>query len=423
MFKGYIIKIILFIFLNITIYANTCLNCHPNFTANKHFKKHYTMQNSINITRKIWGIKDSNVTLQTLPKSKKNNINKVSDLVDDFLRRKCLSCHLTSKNINSSNNECLACHNNHTNKKDSFIAKTSMSKCIKCHKNEFIGTDYMGLFPHDFDKSYRSPITPNGNYPDKSSGIDYHHLSEDIHYKKGLSCIDCHKSKDFEKQITCTSCHNNLSKQNHQNYHNKLSCNSCHSSWNISSYELNVLRDDTPSYKQWKRLIVQDDIYLERFLTKALILNKQGKIISPKMPDYLTNKLEDGIWYSGYRYRRWENNFLVNNLDGKIKLAKPMFTYRISYKNKDGKVIFNDITKDKNNNKIEGFLPKSPHTIIKNSKSCEMCHNNKIFFDKHLIDKNVLQGKVLKGSMLTKEQLEKLNSYFYKIQRSKILFN
>lgn len=329
---------------------------------------------------------------------------------------------MTSQTINKSNNLCLACHSPHKNKLDSKQAKPTQEKCLKCHNNEFIGSDYLGLFPHDYDKAYRSPISKDGYYPKRPHGIDYHHLSSDIHHQRGMSCVDCHKktqNKTWESKVDCKSCHQNISQQNHKNYHGNLSCNSCHSAWNTSSYELNVLRDDTSNYKQWKRLKVQDDIYLENFLTKAL---KAKTAPAPKMPDYLSNKLEDGIWYSGWKFRRWENFFLINSDDGKIKIAKPMFQYRISYKDKNGKTILDDVSK-LDGKRIEAFLPKEPHTITKKAKSCEMCHQNKIMLDKNLINKDLFQGKILKGSPLSSKQLEKLESNFYKKERAKILFS
>jgi hypothetical protein len=140
------------------------------------------------------------------------------------------------------------------------------------------------------------------------------------------------------------------------------------------------------------------------------------------MPDYLTNRLKNGIWYSGWKYRRWENNFLVYDKNNKVKIAKPMFQYRISYKNKEGVVILDDIHTNKDGSKIEAFIPKAPHTITKKTKSCEMCHENKIMLDNTLIDKNILQGKVIKGRLFLKEELDKLQSKKYKLERAKIFF-
>ncbi len=413
-------RLLILFLLPLVLYSNECLVCHPKKMKQCENSNHFTLKNSINITRQTWGIKDSNVTLQTLPEPRVK-IEKPSNLVDDFLRRKCLKCHLNSKTINKTNNLCLSCHSRHIDKYDFKKAKPTQKKCLKCHNNEFVGTDYLGLFPHDYDKAYRSPISKDGYYPNKQYGIDFHHLSSDIHFQKGLSCVDCHNkkgNKSWEDKVDCKSCHQKISKSNHKNYHEKISCNTCHSSWSSSSYELNVLRDDTKDYNQWKRLTVQEDIYLEKFLKKAL----KSKIKpNPKMPDYLTNKLKDGIWYSGWKFRRWENIFLVNDKNGKIKIARPMFQYRISYKDKNGKMILDDVYKI-DNKKIEAFIPYSPHTITKKAKSCEMCHENRIMLDKGLINSDILKGRVINGSPFSNGQLEKLRSDFYKKERVKLLF-
>lgn len=411
-------KIFLIVSLPFLLFANECITCHKGMNKS-HALSHYTLSDTINITRKAWGIKGSNETLETLPQAK-IDIIKPEDLVDDLLRRKCLACHLTSKTINRSKNSCLACHDRHSDKTDSFKAHANQKKCIHCHHGENIGTDYLGLFPHDYDKSYRSPLDKQGYYPKRYYGIDYHHLQSDIHHQKKMQCVDCHTSKNNQRweKPSCKNCHINLSAKNHKNYHQKISCSACHSSWNMSSYELHLLRDDTKNYKQWDRLHVQEDMYLENFLNKA----KKSKIKpNPMMPDYLENKLKSGIWYQGWKYRRWENFFLVNSDDGTIKIAKPMFQYHVSYKNKDGDIVFDDISMNKGE-KMEAFVPTTPHTISKKAKSCERCHENKIMLDNTLIQKELFQGKIYKGSPLSKEQLHKLQSYKYKKERAKILF-
>jgi predicted CXXCH cytochrome family protein len=413
-------KFLFLILLSLYLYGNECITCHSDKMKQCKNSNHFTHKNEINIVRKTWGMHDSNVTLQNLPQATKD-IKKPNDLVDDLLRRKCLRCHLNNKEINPTKNLCLACHNKHSSKLDSLKAKPTQEKCLKCHNNNYIGTDYLGLFPHDYDKAYRTPLTKDGYYPNRPYGIDFHHLSSDIHQKKGMSCIDCHKktsTKQWEDTLNCSSCHTHLSTNNHHTYHKNLSCNSCHSSWNISNYELNLLRDDTSNYKQWQRLTLQEDPYLEKFLKKAL---KSKEPIEPKMLDYLSNKLKQGIWYSGWRFRRWENFFLINDKNGKIKIASPMYQYRISYKDANEKIIFDDVNKI-DGEKIEAFLPRDPHTITSKSKSCEMCHENKIMLDKNLINKNILQGKILKGSPLSQKQLQKLQSAKYKLQRAKTLF-
>ena len=410
-----------------SLIAQDCISCHPKSTKRCQNSIHYTLKKAINITRNAWGIKDSNVTLQTLPLPK-TDIKKPSDLVDDFLRRKCLKCHIFNrasgeKGMNRGK-DCLACHTPHQKNGKCQRDKISLNKCLSCHNKEFVGGDYLGLFPKDYDKSYRAPLTKDGRYPPRKYGIDFHHLSTDIHFKKGLTCIDCHKKDDMQgiKKVSCTDCHKNLSKKNHTNYHKKLACSTCHSSWNNNSYELSVFRDDTNDYKKWKNLTLQEDGYLTNFLNKAI---KSKRKIPPKMPDWVSHKLRDGIWYSGYRYKRWEHFNLANSKDGRIMIIRPLFQYRISYRDKNGKMILDDVNKIEGK-KIEAWLPYSPHTINKRAKSCESCHNNPLIINSRKTGYEVLDmqlpNNIINGSKLTEKQIKKMTSKKYKRIRAKILF-
>ena len=410
MFK--IVSIIV-IFISL-LYSNECKECHIKEYNKCKTSNHKTLKKAINITRNIWGINDSNVTLQTIPHSKKI-IKEPKDLVDDFLRRKCLKCHLNIKKKNS----CLACHEPHSTIKSCQKNKISNDKCLFCHNKGFVGGDYFGLFPKDHHKSFRTPLTKKGKFPPQKYGIDYHHLSKDIHLKKGMDCVDCHNNKNdknWENEISCIDCHKDISKKNHKNYHKNLSCNTCHSAWNISSYELSVFRDDKADYKKWKNLTLQEDEYLTNFLNMAL---KSKKIIKPLMPDWVDKKLKKGIWYSGWRYKRWENLVLGNDNNNKVKILRPMFQYRVSYRDKNGKMVLDDETG------FEAFVPYSPHTISKKAKSCEMCHENPLILNPTKRDGTVRDlakpKHILNGTFLTKEQLEKLKSKKYKKARAKLL--
>jgi len=407
--------------------SDDCIKCHSKEAKKCEVSNHTTLKNAINITREVWGIKDSNVTLQTIPQPK-NKITKPADLVDDFLRRKCLKCHLGIKNSGEKGmkrkKSCLACHTKHNKKGKCQTKKISTDKCLTCHNKNFVGTDYLGLFPKDHHHSFRAPLTKSGKYPSQKYGIDHHTLNQDIHFIKGMSCVDCHNKKlgveSWELGVKCISCHKDLTTQNHQNYHSNISCSACHSSWNISSYELSVFRDDTADYKKWKNLILQEDGYLTKFLTKAL---KSGKKIKPVMPDWIDKKLKKGIWYSGWRFRRWEHFVLGNSDDGKIRILRPMFQYRISYKDENGTMILDDVSKI-DGNSIEAWIPYSPHTITKKAKSCEMCHENSLLKQQknsNQILNLMLPKRIINGTPLTVEQLEKLNSKKYKNIRAKMI--
>ena len=420
---------ILFVVLLNFVYAQECAECHKKESQKCQKSIHYTLKNAINMTRVTWGVKDSNVTLQTIPQPK-TVIKKPADLVDDFLRRKCLKCHLGVKNSGEKGMKrkkgCLACHTKHNKKGKCQSKKISMNKCLSCHNKEFIGTDYKGLFPKDYHHSFRAPLQKNGKYPSQKYGIDYHFLNQDIHYKKGMSCVDCHNNKDgknWEKGASCKECHKNLSGKNHKGYHESISCSACHSSWNMSSYELSVFRDDTADYDKWKKLKLQEDGYLTKFLTKAL---KSKRKIKPVMPDWIDMKLKKGIWYSGWRYRRWEDFTLGNDLDGNIKILRPIFQYRVSYRDENGTMILDDVSSD-DNKSLEVWSPYSPHTITKKAKSCERCHENKLLFKSYKKENKIYNLKIPKnivnGTMLNKEQLNRLKSKKYKKERFKILID
>ncbi|MEA1914531.1 MAG: hypothetical protein U9N30_04350 [Campylobacterota bacterium] len=405
-----------------------CIQCHPSEAKKCETSKHTTLKNAINITREIWGIKNSDVTLQTIPHSPLK-IKKPADLVDDFLRRKCLKCHLGVKSSGElgmrRQKNCLACHSKHNDKGKCQTQKIDMNKCLSCHNKQFVGTDYLGLFPKDHHHSFRAPLQKDGKYPSQKYGIDHHALNQDIHYAKGMSCVDCHNNNDgknWETGAKCVECHSNLSQENHQDDHKNISCSACHSSWNMSSYELSVFRDDMADYEKWKELRLQEDGYLTKFLNKAL---KSEKVLKPVMPDWVDRKLKKGIWYSGYRYKRWEHFVLGNNDKGKIEILRPMFQYRISYRDKNGKMILDDVSQI-DGKAIEAWVPYAPHTIVKKAKSCEQCHENPLqnptLSDNVILD--LMKPKnIVHGSPLTKKQLNKLNSQKYKKIRANLLFD
>ena len=402
--------------LILTLHAEDCVKCHKQEVEKCKSSAHYTLKNAINITREAWGVKDSNVTIQTIPLPK-TIIKKPADLVDDFLRRKCLKCHLGVKNSGEKGmkrkKDCLACHTKHKKQGSCQPKKIAMSKCLSCHNKEFVGTDYKGLFPKDYSHSFRAPLKKDGRYPTQKYGIDFHHLNEDIHYTLGMSCVDCHNGKNWEKSATCKDCHKDLTKSNHKEYHTNISCSACHSSWNMSSYELSVFRDDTADYDKWKDLTLQEDGYLSRFLKKAL---KSKKKIKPVMPDWVDMKLKKGIWYSGWRYRRWEDFTLGVDKEGVIKILRPIFQYRVSYRDENGTMILDDVSSVEGK-PMEAWTLYAPHTIAKKAKSCERCHNKKA--KKGGVYSLKIPKNIVNGSLLTKQQLKKLQSDYYKKERYK----
>lgn len=428
-----------------------CAKCHQKDIQSVKNSLHVSLRDEINNTRKLWGIEDSNVTLQSLPHPHEL-VKEPKDLVDDMLRRKCLKCHIGNQGSGElgmyRGKGCMSCHIEYSEdgkyegsdlsikgkrpyaKIHAMAEKTPMSACLSCHNKIFVGSDYLGLFPVDHDKSYRAPITKEGKYPKKIYGTNYHHLKEDIHFQKNLTCNDCHKKdevmgvhggKGSVPKATCKDCHKSLSANEAHTNHNNVACSACHASWQMSNYELSVFRDDRADYDKWKNLMAQEDTYLESFLNKAITSGNKPK---PYMPDWIDETMQKGLWYSGWRFRRWESILLGNDAQGMVKILRPLFQYRISYRDENGKMILNDVSEIEGK-KIEAFSPYSPHTISKNAKSCESCHENPLLLNPASKTGTVLDlfsGEVKDGTPLSNEQIKRLQSDKYKKIRAGMLF-
>ncbi len=402
--------------------GQTCAQCHPKATTKCRQSPHYTLTNAINITRKVWGITDSNVTLQSLPLPKKS-VNTPADLVDDFLRRKCLKCHVFNRSSGEKGmtrgTGCLACHTPHRSSGSCQRAPVATGRCQSCHNKGYTGGEYDGRFPKDHHRSYRAPLTSEGHFPPQKYGIDFHRLSEDVHHQKGIRCAECHTAQTLrgEAKSRCTDCHKTPSAKNHPDYHARIACIACHASWGYSAYELSVFRDDTPDYTPWKDLTLQEDGYLTRFLARAL---KSSRPIPPRMPDWLTRTMRPGLWYSGYRYKRWEDSVLANYDDGRIGLVRPLYQYRISYRDRNGTMILDDVH-TQNGHPIETWLPYAPHTITRRAKSCEQCHANPLILSPYRGNHAVLGLKVPKrmigAAPLSRQQIERMQSIRYRRER------
>jgi len=457
------------------IYVNIfCRKCHEEEIKNVNNSLHATMAGIINQTRYLWGAQTSafppvysvNSALKTLPEP--IDFPKTpKDLVDDFLRKKCLRCHIGVAGFPKRGlyraSGCAACHviyNNEgrylgndvaidKNKKGypqyhSFTRKIPNFQCLHCHNSNHVGADYEGLFEHDYDEAYRSPIPPNIIY-----GMDYHYLAKDIHAEKGLWCTDCHSKKDvmgdgksygYElavPMIKCSDCHGGFLRQrpnkllsniayksgkfyfsskNGNLYelktfskdiishsisnHKKLRCSACHAQWSFQDYGLSVMREDAPNYKKWKRLRLQGDPYLENFFK------------NPERPfslDLLNGKTKRGIWFLGWRFRRWE--FMPLGIENeKYTILRPRYQYFVSYIDEKGGIILDS------KKTHWAFMPYVPHTISPFGRNCEACHLNPvaaglgIFKEKSVDTELTLPAPpcLPKMRLLTKEEQKKL---------------
>ncbi len=468
-----------------------CIRCHRKDIYNIRHSLHGTLAGAIAITRYTWGAQRDLAahygvigagSVKPLPTIYTKHAHSPKALVNNFLRRKCLRCHLLNNGTDNGAGApgtyrargCAACHMRFNpygtydgtdtvmrgksvfSETHKFLKTPPMRNCLSCHNTEFVGTDYIGWFPHDYPYSFNSPILSNGRFPTAYYGIEFHHLISDVHYRAGLTCTDCHGkagvmgdgriyNSEEEKgaiKISCYMCHGGFSKHPakwakkwhttpfnptippHRSYHSKVSCSACHSAWQNENYGFNVFLDMKPDYPAWKNVTSQEDPYLQSFLNRAIHLIEEGKSPpKPTMPDRITEKMYPGIWLTGWIMRRWSFFTLGETLYGEFKILRPLFEYVVSYRDKEGRIILNSTEKTKAGRIMSAFLPYDPHTITLHGKSCEACHNNPLIKpgrEKHSVMR-LLWGPVLYGHPLSNKVLNKLHSTKYKTIRARML--
>jgi hypothetical protein len=175
-----------------------------------------------------------------------------------YLRQECLRCHTGGKGRNKRGDfrgiGCASCHIPYSNEgyyegDDPSIDKNKtghllvhsiqssrkskvkihgksysgipVETCTTCHnRGKRIGVSYQGLM----ESEYKQPFDNKGNPQPKLHTKRYLHLQEDIHYKKGMLCQDCHTSIDNHGdgfnvganlgavEIECQDCHGTTDK-------------------------------------------------------------------------------------------------------------------------------------------------------------------------------------------------------------------
>lgn len=230
-----------------------CLSCHEREIRRIESSLHSTMAGIINQTRYLWGAQAKaspavfglSGPLRALPEPDPLVYpEEPRHLVDDFLRRRCLRCHIHAAGVAAPGlyraAGCAACHVLYADdgryrggdetigpsskpypEKHAFTKRIPNSQCLRCHNQNHVGADYEGLFERDYRNTYRSPPV-DGRQVSAVYGLDYHHLARDVHGEKGLWCIDCHSRKDimgdghlysYQMEVpkrTCSHCHGDL---------------------------------------------------------------------------------------------------------------------------------------------------------------------------------------------------------------------
>ena len=435
-----------------------CLPCHQREVETLEHSLHWSLAGVINQTRFLWGAQETAAPavygikgpLKPLPEPDfSKNPKKPENLVDDFLRRRCLRCHIHTRGPGGTGfyraTGCAACHMHYSNDgryrgEDRAISKSKAGyplkhtwtrqipneQCLHCHHQNHVGADYEGLFEHDYSDDFRSPLV-QGKLKPRTHGLDYHHLSKDVHSERGLWCIDCHTKKDvmgnghsysYEMEVpkrSCRDCHGGfgehlpdlsisaigkaadgfsfISRNSGQKHplplfspssaahridaHRKVRCSACHAQWSYQDYGLSVMREEIIQDYKWINRTVQGDPAME----KELKLHTEKDVVGyPVSTDWLSGEKRPGIWSMGWRFRRWEPMPLGVDHTGRFAILRPRYQYLISAVNETGQVSLDSIAPQRGDGSGRGwaFMPYVPHTVAPFGRGCFSCHRNRV---------------------------------------------
>ncbi len=155
----------------------------------------------------------------------------------DYRGLGCASCHIpysnaglyegNDKSISKTEDGHLLVHAIQSSRKtkvkihDTSYSGVPVETCTTCHnRGKRIGVSYQGLM----ETEYQATFDAQGNGQPKLHTKRYLHLTEDIHYSKGMLCQDCHTSNDLHGdgffrganlgavEIECQDCHGTTDK-------------------------------------------------------------------------------------------------------------------------------------------------------------------------------------------------------------------
>ena len=198
-------------------------SCHPGRPEWVKKSLMATNRGIINVLRRYWGeIKDDP------PSSVKELIDSGEDsLALDYFRKLCGSCHLWLEKgklpgfLAQKGGGCVACHLVKPKKKGEhpgLTLKIPTANCARCHnRSGRIGLTYQGLYESE---GYGTPFVQGDFGADTLvDGRFVRHIPPDVHFKAGLTCVDCHIKEetmgdghsyahfDQSVEITCEACH------------------------------------------------------------------------------------------------------------------------------------------------------------------------------------------------------------------------
>ena len=427
---------------DLRVAGETCGLCHPGYVDRATKSLHATSAGIISGARYLWaaqstkqavyavrGVADEDNDIPgedgALPRLEQiPTFAESGEHIDDYLRKECLRCHLWGeggeRHGDYRSSGCSACHVLYAPDglsrsgdptvpqdepghpiKHEITTRIPAGQCQICHnRGNRIGVSFTGLMEAD---PYGSPWTETGEKQPKLHGKLYNHVLPDLHYERGLQCIDCHTSlelhgdgniyskKEEQIEIECTVCHGTpaafstltsargnrlsnlrrrgsdvlLTSKYDERVHavpqlralherqrlpeameisvhlDKLECFACHDSWAPQCFGCHAKRDD----RQTQR-------------------------------DLISGETTAGRWSENRSYLRWEDPVLGINPGGKVSPYAPGCQVLFTYIDTHGETVYHN----KEFKTAAGFSgiamnPFRPHTTRKKEvRTCESCH-------------------------------------------------
>ena len=396
---------------DLRVAAQTCgvEGCHPSDIKKVKNSLMATNRGILGTLLYYWGEsvdhQDTDLTVEALIDSGQTS------LAIDYYRKLCGTCHLwKQKNdlegiapfFNEKGGGCSACHYvigcRVMNVRLSPTLKLRIPRrgkdyihplvtnnvpdvnCVRCHnRSGRIGLSYTGVFESE---GYGTPYE-NGRLTTKKlpGNRFYLDLADDIHHRRGMSCIDCHTRDEimgdgtsyahYEEQleISCVSCHSRqpgLTRKNNMlnnvdlldgeyklhgkvaetlwnlrppkpgvcdfSGHRRVTCESCHSTWVPQCYGCHAKRDASLTHL-----------------------------------DKLSLEQTPGRWEEGRSYIRYQQPMLAVWAE-EIVIVTPGCQDIVTVVGKDGalETSFDRFT----------MAAINPHTTQKEGRSCADCHRS-----------------------------------------------
>lgn len=163
----------------------------------------------------------------------------------DTYRKQCARCHVWGEGRNERGDlrasGCASCHvlygndgkyegsdpnikNNGTRPhplRHRITNAIPAAQCTHCHtRGRRIGTTFVGMFEYDYVNDGHAPPFDEQAKPQETLFTkEYLHVRKDVHFERGMECVDCHTSIDvhgdgniypatvYQVEITCYDCH------------------------------------------------------------------------------------------------------------------------------------------------------------------------------------------------------------------------